>query len=205
MRVTREQAALLLGVDSDASAEQVNHAWRVWVKLAHPDTGGDREHFEALAEARSVLLRSHPTAIRATQQEPSSPSPAPRTPLRDVCCRPGAHRVVAMVAALLGAIVVAVFVSHVSDLAAAVAVGVASCGVAITIQRSVLTHVADTGHRITILTVAWLPVAAVLAAVALLQGVSIIGLLPVVALPFAVSVGLVNPGAGLWRPIRRAS
>lgn len=205
MRITREQAALLLGVDPDASPEQVNHAWRVWAKLAHPDAGGDREHFEALAQARAVLTRGGQQASRLTHQEATSTAPAPRTPLRQVCCRPNARRAFVLAMVVLGAILIAVLAAHSSDLGAAVAVGIAASSIAITIQRTVLTGKADTGHRITVLTVAWLPMAALLSGIVVLQGAAIVGFLPVVALPFVVTVGLVNPGAGLWRPVRLPS
>ena len=39
--MTREHAALLLGVDESASADDVQRAWKVWVRLAHPDAGGE--------------------------------------------------------------------------------------------------------------------------------------------------------------------
>lgn len=106
---------------------------------------------------------------------------------------------------VLGAILIAVLAAHSSDLRAAVAVGIAASSIAITIQRTVLTGKADTGHRITVLTVAWLPMAALLSGIVVLQGAAIVGFLPVVALPFVVTVGLVNPGAGLWRPVRLSS
>ena len=53
--MTREHAALLLGVDECASADDVQRAWKVWVRLAHPDAGGDRDHFEALMHAMTTV------------------------------------------------------------------------------------------------------------------------------------------------------
>ena len=206
MRMMREQAALLLGVDADASAEQVHHAWRVWAKLAHPDAGGDREHFEALVRARSILLThpaqplAQPTAERTST--PSTPTPQPRVRLRDVCRRPSVPgmAVLALVAVVA---TLAVFVApQLTDLGAALTVGMAASTAAIAIQRNLLGRSADTGHRIAALTLAWFPIAAVLTAAVAYQGLAIIGFLPVIALPFVVTVGLVNPGAGLWRPIR---
>ena len=200
MRMTREQAALLLGVDADASAEQVHHAWRVWAKLAHPDAGGDREHFEALVRARSILL-THP----ARPAEQPAPQPRPRAPLRNVCCRPSV-RGMAVLALVAVVATLAVFVApQLTDLGAALTVGMAASTAAIAIQRNLLGRSADTGHRIAALTLAWFPIAAVLTAAVVYQGLAIIGFLPVIALPFVVTVGLVNPGAGLWRPIRLPS
>lgn len=206
MRMTREQAALLLGVDIDASVEQVHHAWRVWAKLAHPDAGGDREHFEALMRARSILLThpaqpaGQPTAERTATQ--STPAPQPRAPLRNVCCRPSARGVVVLVIVAVGSVFTALLAPRLSDFGGALAVGVVASAGSLAFQRNLLARSADTGHRITALTLAWFPIAGALTATVAYQGVAIIGLLPVIVLPFVVTVGLVNPGAGLWRPIR---
>lgn len=205
MRMTREQAALLLGVDADATVEQVNHAWRVWAKLAHPDTGGDREHFEALVRARFVLSRR--ADVPGLQPSPTSASPSapPRIPLLRVCHRPSTPGVIAIAITVVGSVLAALASPHLSEIGAAAVVGAAACGAALVIQRTILVPEADTGHRIALLALAWLPIAAVLAIAAAHQGISIIDFLPVVALPFVVAVGLVNPGAGLWRPVRLPS
>lgn len=203
--MTREQAALLLGVDVDASTEQVNHAWRVWAKLAHPDLGGDRGHFEALAVARAVLAGR---AARPAPQEQSSSATEPsndRDRLRDMCRRPSPRGTLAIVLAALGSVIAVAIAPSLSDFGAALAVATAACVCAVAIQRSVLREAADVGHRIALLTLAWFPTAALLAVMVAYHGVAIIGLLPVVALPFVVAVALVNPGAGLWRPIRQTS
>lgn len=57
------------------------------------------------------------------------------------------------------------------------------------------------GHRIFLLTAVWVPVATVQVLVAQVIGASVVTALPALALPFAAAVALVNPGAGLWRPI----
>lgn len=207
MRMTREHAALLLGVDHDASPEQINHAWRVWAKLAHPDAGGDREHFEALAQARSVLMirtRVH-EADHFSAGRDEVPPVDPRHPLRHVCRRPSTRGWCALALALVASVLVLLLVSQLPDLGAALAVGAAAGGTAIVIQRCVLRAGADTGHRIHVLVVAWLPLAALLAAGATFAGVELIGYLPLVALPFVLAVALVNPGAGLWHPVRLPS
>lgn len=196
MRMTREQAALLLGVDANASAAQVQQAWRVWAKLAHPDAGGDREHFEALARARSILL----THLARPVAQPT-PALHPRAPLRNVCCRPSAQGSVVLAVVAVGLVFTALLAPRLSDFGAALAVGVVASAASIALQRNLLARSADTGHRITALTLAWFPIAGALTATVAYQGAAIIGFLPVIALPFVVSVGLVNPGAGLWRPI----
>lgn len=88
-----------------------------------------------------------------------------------------------------------------SDVAAAFAAGAAASAWAVVVERSILVRSADTGHRITVLALAWLPAATLLSLVTAMHGVPVIGLLPVVALPFVGVVALVNPGVGLWRPI----
>lgn len=204
MRMTAEEAAFLLGVDVDASAQQVNHAWRVWAKLAHPDTGGDRGHFEALMEARAVLVRraTRPEVQRSTP--PRTEAPSRRAQLRDVCRWPSRQGMLAIATAAMGSMVAVAIAPNISDLGAAMCIATTAALIAIVIQRSVLGESADVGHRITVLTLAWFPMAGLLAGAVAYQGVAIIGLLPVVVLPFVVAVSLVNPGAGLWRPIRQS-
>ena len=69
-------------------------------------------------------------------------------------------------------------------------------------QRTCLGALADTGHRIGLIVAVWLPVATVVALAATTVGTSLIPVLPVFVLPFVATVALVNPGAGLWRPVR---
>lgn len=203
--MTREQAALLLGVDPDASADQVNCAWRVWVKLAHPDAGGDRGHFEALADARSLLL-SRPRAHLAQQsRDESEHSPAPRASLRSMFRRPSARGLFTLTAATVLNAVALLVSGHLSNLGAAAAVGIATSFAAVVVQRTCLITAADTGHRIAVLVLVWLPLAGLMSMSLVLQGVEIVGFLPIVALPFVVVVASVNPGAGLWRPVRLPS
>lgn len=201
MRMTREQAALLLGVRSEASSEEVIHAWRVWAKLAHPDAGGDREHFEALALARSVLLKG--AELAAGDPSAAEVSVEPRASLRSVCQRPTVRHLLVVVLAMSGCLLVIVGAPLISEFSAALAVGVASAATAIAIQRAFLGPLADTGHRITIVVLTWLPVVAALGLGVTYLGVELIEYLPVVALPLVVTVALMNPGAGLWRPVRQ--
>lgn len=203
--MTREHAALLLGVDPSASAEQINHAWRVWAKLAHPDAGGDRQHFEALAHARALLLHRSPVAAKSPPEFQAEARPLVRAPLRRVCRRPSLRGACAITGAIAASILVLLLSSKLTDVGAAVAVGLVGSGWALTISRACLVPSADVGHRITALALAWIPCVTALVTGIALQGVDMIGVLPIVALPFVVVVALVNPGAGLWRPIRLPS
>ncbi len=202
MRMTRERAALLLGVEAHATAHEVNRAWRVWVKLAHPDAGGDRCHFEALAGARAVLLKC---------ETPKTPAPDPgievpeRPRLRSVCSRPSQRGMFQVMLVLIATVVLVLLAPRWPAFGAALAMGTAAGCAALALQRAVLQPDADTGHRISVLFLAWVPVVVSVAGTGALLGIDVIAVLPVIVLPFIVFVAMVNPGAGLWRPIRLPS
>jgi hypothetical protein len=67
----------------------------------------------------------------------------------------------------------------------------------------ILLRNADQGHRISVLALLWLPIAAIQVVVSVLVASSFVPVLPLLALPFVAVVALVNPGAGLWRPVGR--
>lgn len=50
-----------LGVSGDASEEEINRAFRSFIKRVHPDTGGDHDHAAQMISdakrARDMLLR----------------------------------------------------------------------------------------------------------------------------------------------------
>lgn len=192
--MTREEAASKLGVPADASPEAVRRAWRTWARLAHPDVGGDHEHFRTLVIARDVLLDgSRPAPI-------PMPEPGPRTPFRDVVAMPGVARCTG-----IGALAVAAGVAGLLGLVlpiwlAGLVMGFLGTVAAVAVARSMLTARADVGHRIWALVLAWSPIAAVQIALAQVAGASVLTALPALALPVAGAVSLVNPGAGLWRP-----
>lgn len=204
IRMTRQQAALLLGVEAHATPTEVNHAWRVWARLAHPDAGGDRAHFEALAEARALLLRGG--AASATDQCTSDePRGSARLAWRQVCRRPDLRAVIALCVVALVGLLATVASPRAATLVAGLMLGAAAAGFAVVAERNVLQPFADTGHRIGILCAAWVPVVTLLLVGSAIQGVDVIAVLPIVALPFVASVALVNPGAGLWRPVGSSS
>lgn len=194
--MTGEEAASLLGIRADADATTIRHAWRVWARLAHPDTGGDPDHFVRLDEARRVLLHAD-----AQRPLPAPPEPAPREPLIALVRRPPHARAVALlgVGAVLLAVLPRIVPAPLVFAAMPAAFGAAAWAAWATGQ--VLATRADPGHRIMGLAALWLPVAASQLALSLLAGASLLPVLPLVALPLAAAVSAVNPGAGLWRPV----
>ena len=56
--MTRFHAATLLGVEPDAHADEVKHAFRQYARTHHPDHGGDPRRFDDVLTAREVLLQS---------------------------------------------------------------------------------------------------------------------------------------------------
>ena len=195
--MNRLQASALLGVALDADADQVRSAWRVWARVSHPDAGGDAAHFRDLVKARDVMLEGTipvPTPM---------PEPEPRASLRDVLRRPRRDRLTRVVVFALLALVSSGAALVAPMWLAALIMGVLGALAATALQRAVLSPGADVGHTIAILTVAWAPIALTQVLISLVLGVSVLPVLPILALPFAAAVGLVNPGAGLWRPIPR--
>ena len=191
--MSREEAALLLGVPADADAETVRHAWRLWARVAHPDVGGDPAHFARLDEARRILLRPGPIPFGSRpSREPRGLSSSADRPGPCLCCW-----------LLSGAVLLAVLpaVSPVPFGADAVAAAIAAAAWAVWATREVLGERADHGHRIAALALAWMPVAAAQVLVSAGAGVSLVPVLPLFAVPLVVAVAAVNPGAGLWRPI----
>lgn len=192
----RADAAALLGVPIDADAGEVRRAYRMWVRVAHPDAGGDPLHFARLTQARRTMLRPAPRRMASTKAE----SPAPRAPLSTMVRLPstwpllaiGAGGVVAL--ALLPALGVAV------PLAAFIA-GTVTAAWAVLATRGSLRTGADAGHRIAMYALTWLPLATAITMVSLVFGTDLVMMLPLLALPFAAVISWQNAGVGLWRPI----
>lgn len=215
--MTRRHAAQLLGVKEDAGPAEIRQAWRVWARLAHPDTGGDRGHFEALKQARDVLLvandpannsannRAHDAARTVIPAPAPTPEPKPRYPLRNACSFPSRRGLAAIVCAAVVALMSATTVVFVDEWVAAFLMGLTSAVFAVVLERSVGTPRTDTGHRIALRVLAWVPMAVATVGVAGVLGGSVIAVLPALVVPFIVAVAMVNPGAGLWRPVQTSS
>ncbi len=62
----REDARRLLGVALDATADEVERAFRHRVRTAHPDGGGDAATFRRLVEARTALTTAPAASGRST-------------------------------------------------------------------------------------------------------------------------------------------
>lgn len=190
----RIEASALLGVKPDASAEQVRSAWRVWARVSHPDAGGDPAHFRDLVRARDVMLDG------STPMPTPMPEPDPRARLREVLRQPRPDRRLRLVGLVLLAVVSSGAALVVPIWLAALVMGVLSALAAKAAQRMVLEPRADVGHAIAFLTAVWVPIALTQVLISVALGASVLTVLPVLAVPFAGVVGLVNPGAGLWRP-----
>lgn len=191
--MNRDQAAALLGVPSEADAATVRRAWRFWARIAHPDVGGDPAHFAELEAARQILLRPQPVVV---EQQP------PRKSLREMLRRAPHPRSLAL--ALVAAIATATLPSFPSiPLAvAAVPAALAATGWARWATWELLVSSADRGHRIELLALLWLPLVIVQLAVSILIGTSLLPVLPLCAVPLAAAVAALQPGAGLWIPVR---
>lgn len=194
--MNRDEAAVLLGVPVTADPEEVRHAWRMWARIAHPDVHGDAAHFTQLEEARRVLLKAAPVAASVV-------TPAPRQSWSHIVRKPAHSYALALsgVATILLAALAGwspmpyAFAVATSSLAAALWTAWAA--------SEILSSSADHGHRIVALALLWLPIVVMQVLVSVLVGTSFVPVLPLIALPFVAVVALVNPGAGLWRPVGR--
>lgn len=199
--MSRTEAARLLGVDVSADPDTVRHAWRMWARVAHPDAGGDPQHFARLDQARRVLSTPQLPAAAA-----SAPAPArerwsnvlerPRHPIAGLV---GAAIAVAS-AALSGSAGASPTMIQLASLA--LLASVAACGVAVGVSREVLADRADRGHRMATISALWSLLAGLQLVTAAVVGVSLVPVLPVMALPIVALVGAMNLGAGLWRPVQ---
>jgi hypothetical protein len=194
--VNRDEAAVLLGVPVTADPEAVRHAWRMWARIAHPDVDGDPAHFTQLEEARRVLLQAAPVAASVV-------APVPRQSWSHIVRKP-AHSC-ALALSGVATILLAALAGW-SPLPYAIAVTTSSLAAAlwtVWAASEILSRSADHGHRIVALALLWLPIVVMQVLLSLLVGTSFVPILPLLALPFVAVVALVNPGAGLWRPVGR--
>ena len=198
-----------LGIDAAASPEQVRAAWRLWARMAHPDHGGDPAQFLLLCQARDVLL--HSASAKPSHQHAAPPNqhawaPAHRRNWREITRRP-TRRAAVLASALISlglllALLPQIFPGAPLVLSAAPA-ALGAAGVALYLRDQILVVTADVGHRIVGVTLIWLPLATGQVVLAETVGVSLLTVLPLLALPLVAVVAAQNPGAGLRRhPMR---
>lgn len=196
LRVNRDEAAFLLGVPANAEPDAIRHAWRLWARIAHPDVDGDPDHFAQLDAARRILLQPFPTSAEAI-------ATAPRKSWSQVVRRPS-HPLALVLAGIMAILIAAL--AGLSPLPFMVAVAACSCAAAmwaVWAMLEILSKSADHGHRIAALALLWLPIACMQVLVSIFVEASFAPVLPLLALPLVAAVALVNPGAGLWRPVGR--
>jgi hypothetical protein len=198
-----------IGIDAAASPEQVRAAWRLWARMAHPDHGGDPAQFRLLCQARDVLL--HSASAKPSHQHAAPPNqhawaPAHRRNWREITRRP-TRRAAVLASALISlglllALLPQIFPGAPLVLSAAPA-ALGAAGVALYLRDQILVVTADVGHRIVGVTLIWLPLATGQVVLAETVGVSLLTVLPLLALPLVAVVAAQNPGAGLRRhPMR---
>ena len=205
--MTREHAALLLGVDENSSADDVQRAWKVWVRLAHPDAGGDRDHFEALMHARRVLLASvvRANAVEAGTASATEHAVPDRPSLRSVVRRPSRGAAIVLVGVAVIALASPVATLSLAPWVSALIMGGCAAGFAVGATRALLGDRGDVGHRIMCISTLWLPVACGQVGLSASLGSDIVLMLPVLAVPLVASVAWMNAGAGLWTPVRSSA
>ena len=205
--MTREHAALLLGVDENSSVDDVQRAWKVWVRLAHPDAGGDRDHFEALMHARRVLLASvvQANAVEADAASAAEHAVPDRPSLRSVVRRPSRGAALVLVGVAVIALASPVVTLSLAPWLSAAIMGVCAAGFAAGATRALVADRGDVGHRITCVSLLWLPVACGQVGLSASLGSDIVLMLPVLAVPLVAAVAWMNPGAGLWMPVRSSA
>ncbi|NDH18675.1 MAG: hypothetical protein EBY51_04795, partial [Actinobacteria bacterium] len=159
--MTREHAALLLGVDESASADDVQRAWKVWVRLAHPDAGGDRDHFEALMHARRVLMANvvQANAVEANTAPAAQQAVPDRPSLCSVVRRPSRGAAIVLVGVAIIALASPVVTLSLVPWLSAAIMGGCAAGLAVGATRALLGDCGDVGHRITCVSLLWLLVA----------------------------------------------
>ena len=205
--MTREHAALLLGVDENSSADDVQRAWKVWVRLAHPDAGGDRDHFEALMHARRVLLASvvQVNAVEADAAPAAEHAVPDRPSLRSVVRRPSRGAAIVLVGVAVIALASPVATLSLAPWVSALIMGGCAAGFAVGATRALLGDRGDVGHRIMCIWALWLPFACGQVGLSASLGSDIVLMLPVLAVPLVASIAWMNAGAGLWTPVRSSA
>lgn len=193
---TREEAARLLGVSPHAEPVEVKRAFRLWAAWSHPDQGGSAERFAELCAARDRLLEAYPAPRPAPARADSTLVPRPRRSWRDVLVRPTPLRAAGLALGFVAAVAAVLVAGPAPLFAVPAAVGSAAWCVAV--SRTIL-HGADHGHVIVTRSVAWALVTGAQWVLAMLLGIALVEVLPLLALPFVAAIAAVNPAAGLRR------
>ena len=205
--MTRRHSALLLGIDESSSADDIQRAWKMWVRLAHPDVGGDRDHFEALMRARRILLANvvQANAVKADTARAAEQAVPDRPSLRSVVRRPSGRAAIVLMSLVAVALASPAVTLSLTPWLSAAIMGVCAAGFAVGATRALLGDRGDVGHRITCVSVLWLPVACGQVGLSASLGSDIVLMLPVLAVPLVASVTWMNAGAGLWMPVRSSA
>ena len=179
----------------------------MWVRLAHPDVGGDRDHFEALMRARQILLANvvQANAVKADIAPAAEQAVPDRPSLRSVIRRPSGRAAIVPVSLVAVALASPAVTLSLTPWLSAAIMGVCAAGFAVGATRALLGDRGDVGHRITCVSVLWLPVACGQVGLSASLGSDIVLMLPVLAVPLVASVAWMNAGTGLWMPVRSSA
>jgi len=84
------RARIVLGVDPDATPDEIRRAFRARALVSHPDRGGDRVGFELVVLAFESL--QHVDVTRRLPVRPALPGTRPRVDVYDSPARRRPHR-----------------------------------------------------------------------------------------------------------------
>lgn len=106
-----------------------------------------------------------------------------------------------LIAGAIGALGAAILpaILPVTLVLAAVPAALAATAWAVWTTKELLNQASDRGHRITMLALAWGPMACGQLLVSIIAGASLLPVLPLLALPIVAAVAALDPGSGLWR------
>ena len=157
--------------------------------------------------ARRVLLAS---VVQANAVEADTASAAEhvvpdRPSLRSVVRRPSRGAALVLVGVAVIALASPVVTLSLAPWLSAAIMGVYAAGFAAGATRALLADRGDVGHRITCVSLLWLPVACGQVGLSASLGSDIMLMLPVLAVSLVVAVAWMNPGAGLWMPVRSSA
>jgi len=64
-----EEACAVLGIEPEASLEEIKRVFAVRVQFVHPDKGGDPERFKPLQEAYEHILRVKDRSVKEERNQ----------------------------------------------------------------------------------------------------------------------------------------